>query len=276
MLHLTARRLRSLILCGFAAWGTLCCGGTRPARAGAYLLAQGYGQFIAGAGFTEGTRRFDRSGNAAPAPAYRKYVLSGYLEYGVAPSFTLVVAPTLARASGVADNTVTGSDASAIGGRVALATGPSQVVSVQVLVQPPLAPGDRTAQLAVGGARNLAVDARVMAAHAFALFGLPAFVDVALGPRVRADPFPTETRLDLAFGIRPIPRLLLLAQDFFSAAPAAGASIPSQSYDKVLASLVFDVTPRWSVQLGGQYTAFGRNTVREAGPFGAVWYRFRF
>ena len=73
-----------------------------------------------------------------------------------------------------------------------------------------------------------------------------------------------------------MPRLLLLAQDFFSAAPAAGPSIPSQTYDKVLASCVFDVTPRWSVQLGAEVTVFGRNTVQEAGPFGAIWYRFRF
>ena len=171
---------------------------------------------------------------------------------------------------------MTGSDSSAIGGRVGLATGPAQVVSAQVLVQPAVSPGDRAAQLAVGGARNFAVDARIMAAQSFTVHGMPAFVDVGVGPRVHAAPFPTETRVDLTVGLRPIPRLLLLLQDFFSAAPAAGPSIPSQSYDKVLASVVYDLSSRWSVQLGGQVTAFGRNVVREAGPFGALWYRFRF
>ena len=74
----------------------------RPAVAGAFLMDEGYGQFIAGIGFSEGSRRFDSRGTARPAAAYRKILASGYLEYGWRSWLTLVAAPTLARQNGVA------------------------------------------------------------------------------------------------------------------------------------------------------------------------------
>ncbi len=243
-------------------------------RAGAYLLPEGYGQFIAGIGFSEGSRRFDSTGRAVPSPAYRKVIASGYVEYGLKPWLTIIAAPTLARENGVASNTVTGSDSSAVGGRLRLWAAPDRVLSVQVLVQPPLAPGDRAAQLAVGGARNFAVDTRLMYAQSFSVFGRPAFVDVAPGIRARSDPFPTEVRLDVTLGVRPVPQLLFLLQSFLSLAPPSGPQIPRTEYDKLQASLVYDISPRWSVQLGGFRTIAGRNEVRETGPFGAVWVRF--
>ena len=232
-------------------------------RAGAYLLPEGYGQ----------SRRFDRTGQAVPSPAYRKVTASGYFEYGLKPWLTIIAAPTLARENGVAANTVTGSDSSAIGARLRLWDTPDRVLSVQVLVQPPIVPGDRAAQLAAGGARNFAVDARLMYAQSFSILGRPAFVDVAPGVRAHSDPFPSEARLDVTLGIRPVPRLLFLLQSFLSLAPPSGPVLRTE-YDKLQASLVFDLSPRWSVQLGAFRTIAGRNEVRETGPFGSVWVRF--
>ena len=245
-----------------------------PAMAGAYMLAENYGQFIAGIGFSEGTRTFDTNGRAMPSPAYRKIIASGFLEYGYTPWLSLVAAPTLAREGGSAANSVTGSDASAFGARLRLAQSATDVLAIQALVQPPLAPGDRASQLADGGARNFAVDLRVMFAHTFTIFGKPAFIDVAPGARIRADPFPSESRLDITFGIRPFAKLLLLAQTFLSSAPTASPLIPRTAYGKLQASAVYDLSPRWSVQLGGFRTMVGLNTVREGGPLGALWYRF--
>ena len=252
----------------------LACSCSHAASAGAFLLPEGYGQFIAGIGFSEGSRRFDSGGRAEPAPAYRKVIASGYLEYGLLSRLTLIAAPTLSRENGVAANTVTGSDSSAVGARYALFAAPGRVLSIQVLVQPPLAPGDRAAQLAVGGARNLAIDSRLMLGQAFAVFGRPAFVELAPGARVRLDPFPSEARLDLTLGLRPVPPLLLLLQSFLSIAPSAGPLVPHTSYDKLQASAVYDLSSRWSVQLGAFHTIAGRNAVRETGPFGALWVRF--
>ena len=150
---------------------------------------------------------------------------------------TIVAAPTLARENGVAANTVTGSDSSAVGARFALYQASDRVLAAQALVQPPLAPGDRAAQLAVGGARNLAIDVRLMYAQSFAVYRMPAFIDVAPGARIRADPFPSEARLDVTLGIRPAARLLFLLQNFLSSAPSNGPQVPRTTYDKLQASL---------------------------------------
>ena len=250
-----------------------------PALAGAFLQDSYYGIFIAGVGFSEGSRRFDGSARPQPAPAYRKTVLDGYGEYGLAPFLTLIAAPTLAR-EGAAVNTVTGSDSSAFGARLGLYRAPGQALSVQVLVQPPLLPGSRSAQLTIGGARDFAVDLRVMYAQNFMLLGRAAFVDVAPGVRARADPFPSEARLDVTLGLRPVPSLLLLAQSFGSYAPAsgpygvAGPLVPRIGYDKLQLSAVYDVKPGWSVQFGAFRTVVGFNAVRETGPIFALWHRF--
>ena len=236
-------------------------------------MDEGYGQFIAGIGFSEGSRRFDGGGQALPTPAYRKILAGGYLEYGWRSWLTLVAAPTLARQNGVATNQVTGSDGSALGARVMLFGRPGQVVSLQALVQPPLG-GDRASQLATGGAQAFATDIRVQFGQGFTLAAWPAFVDVAPGVRLRADPFPNEARLDLAFGFRPIPRLMVLLQDFSSLAPSRGAAVQHTSYAKVQGSLVYDIARRWSVQVGAFRTITGRNAVRETGPLAALWVRF--
>ena len=235
-------------------------------------MNEGYGQFITGIGFSEGSRRFDSGGVARPTPAYRKITASGYLEYGWRPWLTLVAAPTLARQNGVAANQVTGSDGSAFGARLLLYGRPGLVVSLQALVQPPLG-GDRASQLASGGGRALATDVRLQFGRGFALGTWPAFVDIAPGGRLRADPFPSEARLDVAFGLRPIPTVMFLLQDFSSFAPSRGVAVQRTFYSKVQGSLVYDISRRWSVQLGGFRTITGRNAVREMGPLIAVWVR---
>ncbi len=247
----------------------------RTAVAGAFPQPEGQGQLIAGVGYTAGSRRFEPSGRVVAAPAVDKAEASGYLEYGLTPSLTLVAAPTLARETGVpAANTVTGSDDSAFGARLQLWGNGAGVLAVQVLVQPPLGAGGPAAQVATGGARSLAVDLRVLGGWSFPLFGLPAFADVEPGVRVRADPLPNEARLDLAVGLRPFARLQILLQAFDSLAPRAGPLIPSTSYAKGQASLVYDLSPRWSSQVGVIRTLAGRNALRETGPLFAVWHRF--
>lgn len=238
------------------------------------MLPEGQGQFIGGVGYAAGSRRFDGGGTAVPAATYRKAEASGYLEYGFTPWLSLVAAPTLARQDGsVATNSVTGSDSSAFGARVKIFGWGSGVVSFQVLVQPPLG-GDKASQIAEGGARSLAVDLRVPVGWSFRLAGLPAFIDVQPGARLRADPFPTEARLDLALGVRPIPPLMVLIQDFSAFAHSRGPLIARAGYSKVQASLVYDLSIKWSVQVGGFRTIAGRNAIRETGPLAALWYRF--
>ena len=246
-----------------------------PLLAGAFLLPEGQGQFVAGVGYSAGSRRFDQTGTAVPTATYRKVDASGYLEYGLTSWLSLVAAPTLSHANGsAATNSVTGSDSSALGARLQVVATADAIVALQALVQPPLGTESATRQLADGGARSLAADLRVMFGRSFLVFGRPAYVDIEPGVRFRADPFPTEARLDLAFGVRLVPRLQILVQDFSVFAPADGPFVPRTAYSKSQVSLVYDLSSIWSVQIGGFRTVAGRNAIREAGPFGALWYRF--
>lgn len=246
-----------------------------PCAAGAFMLPPGTGQFIAGVGYSEASRRFDQSGTAMPAPSFSKAEAGGYLEYGVTEWLDLVLAPTLSHVDdGPATNNVTGSDSSAFGARFALFQAPGQVIAVQALVQPPIADESVAAQIADGGSRAFATDIRAMLARSFALFGWPAFVDIDPGVRLRVYPFPDERRIDATFGIRPWPRLMILMQDFSSFASSCGTLIPRTSWSKAQGSVVYDIARRWSVQLGGFRTFAGRDIVRETGPYGAIWYRF--
>ena len=181
------RLLATLVL--LVLFATACT--PRCAEAGAFLMDEGYGQFIAGIGFSEGSRRFDSGGRAEPAPAYRKVLASGYVEYGWRSWLTLVAAPTLSRADSAATNQVTGSDGSAFGGRLMLYARPGEIISLQALVQPPLG-GDRAAQLASGGTRTLAGDLRLQVGQGFALFGWSAFVEMAPGFACSPSRFPTK------------------------------------------------------------------------------------
>lgn len=235
-----------------------------PVSAGAFMLPPGNGQFIGSVGYSEGSRRFDPAGRVVSAPSFRKAEAGGYLEYGLEPWLSLVLAPTLSHEHDApATNSVTGSDASAFGARARLLALPGGVVAVQALIQPP-----------IGATRTLGADLRLQYGQAFWLFGLPAFLDVEPGARIRADTLPTEARLDLAAGVRARPDLLVLLQEFSSWAPRDGTSLSSTSYSKLQGSLVYDLSWTWSVQAGCVRTIAGRNAVRETGPFGALWYRF--
>lgn len=250
-------------------------GALRPAMAGAFMLPEGTGQFIAGVGYSEGSRRFDKTGNRVAAPTYRKREISGYLEYGLTSRISIIAAPTLAHDNGApAVNSVTGSTSSAFGGRVLLYGTAERVVSLQALVQPPIGAGSLATQIANGGSRSLATDVRLMYGQSFLVLGYAAFIDLQPGVRLRTDPFPTEARFDATFGLRPISRLLCMLQVFNSFAHSSGPLIERRSYSKLQGSVVYDLTPVWSVQVGGFRTIAGRNAVQEVGPFGGVWYRF--
>jgi hypothetical protein len=72
-------------------------------------------------------------------------------------------------------------------------------------------------------------------------------------------------------------------------APAAKASCVAESFTsisngtsqfghvswiKLQPSLVYDIAPQWSMQIGGFLTVAGINAGRELGPTAGVWYRF--
>ena len=231
--------------------------------AGAFLFSEGQGQFIAGVGYSEGSRRFDPSGTPVVAPSFRKAEAAGYLEYGLTARLTLIAAPTLAHEhDGPATNAFNGSDGSAFGARYGLVSWSTGILAVQALAEPP-----------IGNLHHGAGDIRLMVGQSFHAFSVDGYVDVEPGIRVRGGPDPTEARFDAALGVRPRPAVLLLLQSFSSFAPP-GAIVARSAYTKLQGSVVYDFSRTWSGQLGVVRTIFGQNAVRETGPLIALWYRF--
>jgi hypothetical protein len=57
--------------------------GIEAAWGGAWLMPPGEGQVIAYTAFSESNRAFDDQGHLIPVPAYKKFELGAYVEYGV-------------------------------------------------------------------------------------------------------------------------------------------------------------------------------------------------
>ena len=257
---------------GFAA---VVLGSSQPGKAGAFLEPEGHGQIIAGVGYIEASRTFDRSGKPVASPSFRKTEASGYIEYGLTDWLTLVAAPTLARLhEGALSNAYTGSDESAFGARLPVYRSGTRIVSFQVLVEPPLRGRDTAVEAALGGPRTAAVDLRTQYGQSFEVSGRSGFVDIEAGALLRGGGLADEARLDATVGLEIRRNSLVLVQNFVSLAPRTGPLIPRTAYDKLQLSLVQALSRSWSVQVGGVRTLAGRNAARETGPFAALWYRF--
>ena len=102
-----------------------------------------------------------------------------------------------------------------------------------------------------------------------------AFVDVQLAQRFRFSDPPNELRVDLTFGVRPVPTWLLMAQSFNVISQGDGGSgFPSYYYSKLQLSAVYEFTPSFAVQLGGTTTYAGENALQENGVLLGIWYKF--
>jgi hypothetical protein len=86
-----------LLFALFAAAGGLIGAGTEGARGGAWLMPPGDGQVIVDTFFSDSTQAFDAQGHLIPVPAYRKFELGTYIEYGLTNWLTLVAAPSYDR-----------------------------------------------------------------------------------------------------------------------------------------------------------------------------------
>jgi hypothetical protein len=245
-----------------------------PARAGAWLMPPGKGQIITGAAFAGTSRAFDSRGRLIPVPYYKKFELGTYIEYGLTERLTLVAAPAYdkIRAPPPAQS-YNGLGESAFGARFGVYRDPSTIVAVQAAV---LTPGPSIAD-ATGPfdpRRSLGFDFRGMIGRSFEITTMPAFVDVQGGYRYYTQGQPGEWRVDLTFGLRPLPRLLWLVQTFSAYSAASGGGFVRYSWHKLASSLVFDLDSRWAVQCGAFMTLAGVDAGRERGLYSAIWYRF--
>ena len=245
--------------------------GARDASASAFLEPPGAGLVISEFSYSASAKFYDGHGHVLPTASYRKFELSSYIEYGLAPRLALIVQPSADAigTGGPHPSHYTGLGVSEFGLKFGLYEAPGLAVSFQTTVRaPPLRDGSP----ALVGNRDAGADIRVLAARSLSVAGIDTFVDVEAAYRTRGDGWANEVHLDLTLGARPVPRILLLAQIFNVV--AAGGGLQRTSWSKVQGSLVYDIDPAWSLAVGAFLTVAGLNAGREVGPLAAVWYRF--
>jgi hypothetical protein len=246
-----------------------------PAIGGAWTQSKDKGQTIAQGTFTRSTRQFDDNGDAVPIPRYDKFEMNVLIEYGLTDWLTVMTQPQLMW-TGIAaptDAEASGLGYTDIGARARLWSDKDSVFSAQAFARFS-GQHDETNPAEVGKT-DPELDLRALYGRAFTLAGWSAFTDAQLGYRFRFDDPPNEIRLDLTFGIRPDPKLLLLAQSFntFSDGSAEGVFEDGREH-KIQLSAVWDFDEVWSLQLGGIATVAGENALRERGVIAALWRKF--
>ncbi|MGH6834415.1 MAG: hypothetical protein ACREC9_02480 [Methylocella sp.] len=247
--------------------------GIEAAWGGAWLLPPGDGQVIADTFFSESTYAFDAHGHLVPVPSYKKFELGTYIEYGLTNWLTLVASPSYDRIRNPPPGqSYNGLGESEIAARVGLYRTDTSVLSFQAGLRSP--GGSFADSLGPFELRRAAsLDIRGLAGRNVAVAGMEGFVDVQGAYRFYAAGQPGEWRIDLTMGLRPLPRLLVMLQSFTSIVNGS-LQFGHVSWTKLQPSLVYDITPQWSVQIGGFVTVAGINAGRELGPTAGVWYRF--
>jgi protein XagA len=244
------------------------------ARASAWLAPPGKGQIITTAVFSDSTRYFDASGKLIPIPAYTKFSLGSYIEYGLSDEFTLVARPFFdadRQATIPAPTRLAGGGAE-IGVRAGIANFGDTVVSVQALAHVPFV--SHRPLVTFESDSIVSGDFRLLIGHGFSLSGLDSFIDLQGGYRRVGDARPDEWHVDATFGARLRQNTLLLLQSFATIAAQATQAAPAYAWVKLQESLVYDLSACWSLQGGVFETVAGMNAGRELGPMAALWYRF--
>jgi hypothetical protein len=245
------------------------------AFAGAWTLDAGTGQAVVTWSFSRADKGFDAGGNILSAPRYDKSELQALLEYGATDRLTLILWPGLQHVGIGAPNSVerTGLGYTEFGARYRLLRGDSWVFSTQTTLR---VPGtlDRFNPAAVGYT-DPEFDARALFGYSFSAGPYPAFFDLQVAQRFRSGAPPNEFRADATLGVRPGPNWRLLAQSFNVISEGAGdPPFPSYNYHKLQMSVVYDVTPRWALQVGAVTTYAGRNALQENGLVFGSWHKF--
>jgi hypothetical protein len=248
--------------------------GSAPTKAGAFLAPPGHGEIIVASSFSKSTRAFDAHGRLVPIPAYRKFELGTYIEYGLTDRVTLIAQPEadLVHQASVqaAPPAAAGTD---LGARFGLANFGATVVSLQAVAHVPFTKGSQQAGF-FDQDRVPAMDLRLLLGHGFSIGTKTGFLDIEASHRWQGDGLPDEWHADVTLGLRPIPPLLIMLASFMTIAGHAKSACASWSWVKLQPSVTYDLTRHWSVEAGFFATVAGQNAGRELGSLAALWYRF--
>jgi len=238
------------------------------AKAGAWTEADGEGRAILTLRGATADDYFDSAGDEAAGPTFRKDGVELYVTYGVTDTTTLVVQtayvdlhPDSPAAS------ASGWDETQIGVQHQIWATDDQVFSAQLSL---LAPGNR--DLTSGGADW---EARALYGQAFQMFGRPAFIDLELAYRWRANGYADQLRPELTLGVWVEADLMVMAQSFNTFTTTSGADQYFEGeQSKVQLSAVYRVSEDVALQFGAFTTVDGANTPAERGALAALWFDF--
>lgn len=261
--------------------------------AGAWLYPEGKGQAIVTTTFADASNAYDAQGRLIKTPSYRKFETKIYVEHGVADwlnfvgeagyfdfhgaavptdHLNLLIEEAKARlplsVAGPPGPKYAGLGIGAAGARMRLFAYGDYVFSLEASVR--AASKEARRFLDMRDAAQL--DVRLLMGRPFALFGMSGFLDAQLGFRSRGQNG-DEVRADFTAGLRPMDRLMVLAQSFSAFAPRGGMAtfVAAQKFQL---SAVYDVTPAISVQIGGVTALSGVNSPAERGAITALWWRY--
>ena len=264
------RRALAALLCALAVAGP-----SDRASASAWNRPAGDGLAIFDFTLGSGTDYFDGKGRLAPARAYSKREIAGYVEYGATDWLMLVARPSLdsIRIGAPDAGHHLGLGASAAGAQLhLLAYGPA-VLAAQATFSLPGSTSRRNPAEIGDTARE--GDLRLLGGVAFTLGRFVSFIDAQGSYRIRSDGAAAQWHGDLTFGLYPTAKLLLLLQSFTAVPTGPGdAWYPSSRSTKLALSGVYALTPAWALQLGLFTTVYGRDALRERGFTTGLWYRF--
>lgn len=264
-----------------------------PARGGAFLYPEGRGQIIVTTTFADARKAYDARGRLIETPSYGKFETRAYLEHGLTDWLTLVGEGSHMNFRGAAsrfdhlnlliDEAKAGLPLSlqppagpryeglglgAFGARIRLFAYGDYIVSLEGSLRA----ASPAARRFLDMRDALQPDARLLVGRPFEFFGLPGFFDAQIGYRARGQNG-DEIRADFSGGLRPLPRLLVLAQSFSAIAPRGGvASV--MAAQKFQLSAIFDATASLSLQLGAIAALGGVNSPAERGLISALWWRY--
>lgn len=241
------------------------------AWAGAFMQAPEHGQVIAELAFSEANVAYDAFGRAGAVPAWRKFELSTYAEYGLTEAVTLIGDPSWftfrAKPPGVSRTRLGVAEA---GARVKIVEWGDSILSAQATAR--YAAAGRGAAEFSDMRDRAQVDVRLLLGRKMEALGLGGYVDLQIGFRSRAV-FGNQLRFDATWAVRPFARTTLMLQSFTAIAPGRLGDRFMLS-QKMKASVVYDLTDSLSVQVGGLIALRGVNSAAERGIVSALWWKF--
>ncbi len=233
------------------------------ARAGAWPVAPGKTQLIGKYERQSADRGFDPQGQQIDIDRRRDEAVSVFVEHGLTERLTLQAKAGVTRGR---DRWVdySGRGPVELGLRWAVRRDERSALSVY------LGAGEagvgRNAGYAAPGQGSLDLEARVLYGRSATWRGRPVYLDLQAA-RLKREGLADENRLDVTLGLRPTPKMLLLAQTYAGQAQRRGAD---SRWLKSEISVVRSFG-NWSAQAGWRDTLSGREIARDRGVVLALW-----